>query len=74
MPPKQAPSPVEDLPLVPSLTLQRTSKGWIVVLLQSRGDKIVAKEILGEPQQKAYAIELLKIEVVKRLILETVRA
>lgn len=71
MPKLPVPPVVEELPVVESITMQRTPKGWIVVVLKSRGDKIVDKEIVCEPQPKAYATESLKIQVMNRLIRES---
>lgn len=69
MPNKPVPA-VEELPVVESVTMQRTPKGWIVVILRSRGEHIVDKEIVCEPQPKVFASESLKIQVVNRFIRE----
>lgn len=67
------PKPLEEeLPMVESLTWRRTPKGWVVILLRSRGDRILETETLHEPQAKAYAAEQLKVAVVTRLILAKV--
>lgn len=71
--PQNSPIPVaEDLPVVESITLQRTPKGWIVVILRSKGDRVVDKEIVCEPQARAFANESLKIQVVNRFIRDAV--
>lgn len=67
------PAAVEELPVVESITMQRTPKGWIVVILRSKGDRVVDKEIVCEPQAKVYASESLKIQVVNRFIREISR-
>lgn len=63
----------DELPVVESLGLVRVPKGWVAVLLHSQGDRVVDREIIGEPESRAYAVERLKIEIVRRFILPSGR-
>ena len=62
-------SPHEDLPVLESLGIAHSPKGWVVFKLTTQGHTILDKELLSEPLAKTYAQEQLKIAVVKTFIL-----
>jgi hypothetical protein len=63
-------APVEEEPrVVESIGFEQTPKGWVVLVIKTRGDRVVSKDLAGEPAGKSTASEFLKMTVAKRLIL-----
>ena len=66
-PPLTPPTPEPELPIVGCLGIAPASKGqWVVFALEVQGDAILKKDILTTPASKAYTLERLKVEIVKR--------
>lgn len=60
----------EDLPVVYSLGLAKSGKGFVVVFTESQGVTILAKEVVSsEPEPRAAAVQRLQIEAVRRFVL-----
>ncbi len=66
---------MSDLPVVESITLQRTAKGWVVIMLKSQGRTIIDEEILSDkPMAREYACNTLRMEVARRFLLPSGRS
>lgn len=60
---------IDELPVVESVGMTRTAKGYVVFSVKSQGRAIVAEEILTDgPQPRTHAENVLKVEIVKRFI------
>lgn len=58
--------PPEELPLLMSLGVVKSPKGFVCAYTESRGEKIVEREILGDPGSYSQAVQRMLIEVVVR--------
>lgn len=57
----------ERLPIATCLGLVHIpGKGWVPMYLETQGDRVVARELLGEPGSHLQAIHKLQIELVTR--------
>lgn len=62
-------APAQEDKVVETLGFEQTAKGWVVIVVRSQGNRVLAKDVVSEPAGKHVAVELLKINVSKRLIL-----
>lgn len=60
--------PEVKLPVVESIGMQKTVKGWVVVWLRTQGDKVLEADVLTEPGSRALGMERFKIECVRRVL------
>lgn len=68
-PPKNAPARVDgELPVVDSVGWVKQPRGWVVVYIQTQGDKVINREVLNEPTSMAIAWEKLRVSVITRLL------
>jgi hypothetical protein len=58
-----------ELPIVNAIGLAKVPRGWVVVKLQTQGDRVIDKEILTEPEARVSALMDLRIAVAKNLML-----
>lgn len=57
----------EDLPVVEAIGWVRQPRGWVVVHIQTQGDKVINREVLSEPSSMASAWERMRVSVITRL-------
>ena len=57
----------EDLPVVDAVGWVKQPRGWVVVHIQTQGDKVVNREVLSEPSSMASAWERMRVSVITRL-------
>ncbi len=58
----------EELPIIESIGLARTSKGYMVVVLTTQGDRFLDRKLLTEsPEPFNVARERARIEVIHRI-------
>lgn len=64
-------NPNAPLPIVRSIGIRKQPDGWVVYLLESQGEMIISREILGEGvSSKAMAENVFKMEVVRRFLID----
>ena len=57
----------DDLPVVDAIGWVKQPRGWVVVHIQTQGDKVVNREVLSEPSSMASAWERMRVSVITRL-------
>lgn len=58
-------APFDELPEVQQIGLVQMKKGWVVVKTVIQGDRVIAKEVLEQPQPFRTAIDTAKIAFVR---------
>lgn len=57
------------LPTVDSIGITRAGKGWVVVMVSTKGDKVVGKTVLSvDPEPKSYAAMRAQNEIAKHFV------
>ena len=60
-------APFDELPVVEAVGWVRQPRGWVVVHLQTQGDKVLKMEVVSEQSTLASAWERLRVSVIKNL-------
>jgi hypothetical protein len=58
----------KDLPVVITVGITKVTRGWVVVSLETQGDKVLSKEILSQdPEPRGHAVIRAEVELRKSL-------
>lgn len=58
-----------ELPTVTTLGVQPVSKGFVVVLVQTRGDRVIGRDVLCLPMKRFEAEDVFRVECFKKGVL-----
>ncbi len=58
----------KELPIGDYVGLVKVTAGWTVVGIRVQGDKIIDREAISKPGSRAYALEKLKVAVVRTFL------
>jgi hypothetical protein len=59
----------KELPIVESVGLAPSGRGWVVVTLTTQGDRVIDREVVSvDPEPKAYAARRAMQEVIKQFV------
>lgn len=78
---KPAPAPdknpredVDDLPIIQSIGMAPAPGGkWVVVVLETQGERVVGKRIASDPDSKTNTVHNLKLEFMREIVIPNMR-
>jgi hypothetical protein len=58
----------DELQTIVTVGIARVPRGWVVVSVETQGDKVISKEVLSvDPEPRGHAVARAEVELIKQL-------